>query len=71
MILNQARKSFYSSLSLVVLSLNEHSTFSLTRSLKNEIDPPPLQSIFTLDQVLEPCFPLPSENVSLSNQKPK
>jgi hypothetical protein len=71
MILTQIRQSFDSSHPLVVPSLDDHRSFSLSRSLKNEIDPPPLQSILTLDQVLEPSFPPPSENVSISNQKPK
>jgi hypothetical protein len=71
MISTQVRQSLDSSHSLVVPGLDEHSSLSLSSSLKNETDPPPLQSILTLDQVLEPSFPPPSENVSISNQKPK
>jgi hypothetical protein len=71
MISTQVRQSFDSSHPLVVPGLDEHSSLSLSSSLKNETDPPPLQSILTLDRVLEPSFPLPSENVSISNQKPK
>jgi hypothetical protein len=71
MISTQVRQSFDSSHPLVVPGLDEHSSLSLSSSLKNETDPPPLQSILTLDRVLEPSFPPPSENVSISNQKPK
>jgi hypothetical protein len=44
---------------------------SLSRLLKNETKPPPLQSILTLDRVIEPYFPPPSENVSIHKQEPK
>jgi hypothetical protein len=71
MILNQVRNFFDSSHPLVVPGLDNHSSLSLSSLLKNEIDPPPLQSILMLDRVLEPCFPPPSENVSISNQQPK
>jgi hypothetical protein len=46
----------------------EHSSLSLSSSLKNETDPPPFESSLTLDRILEPFFPLPSENVPISNQ---
>jgi hypothetical protein len=48
----------------------EHSSLSLSISLKNEIDPPPFESSLPLHQKLEPSFPLPSENISISNQTP-
>jgi hypothetical protein len=44
---------------------------SLSSSLKNEIDPPTSESSLILDRILEPSFPLPSENVPISNQTPK
>jgi hypothetical protein len=42
MILTQVRQSFDSSRLLVVPGLDEHSSLSLPRSLKNETNPPPL-----------------------------
>jgi hypothetical protein len=56
---------------LVVPGLDKHSSLSLLRSLKNEIHPPPSETSITLDRVLEPSFPRPSENIPISNQMPK
>jgi hypothetical protein len=71
MISTQVRQSLESSDPLVVPGLDEHSSLSLSSSLKNETDPPPFQSSLTLDHILEPSFPPPSENVPISNQTPK
>jgi hypothetical protein len=68
MISTQVRQSLESSDPLVVPGLDEHSSLSLSSSLKNETDPPPFKSSLTLDHVLEPSFPPPSENVPISNQ---
>jgi hypothetical protein len=67
MISTQVRKSIELSDPLVVPSLDEHCSLSLSIFLKHEIDPPPFQSSLTLDHILEPSFPPPSENVLLSN----
>jgi hypothetical protein len=56
---------------LIVPGLDEHTSLSLSSSLKYETNPPPLESSFTLDQVLEPSFPPPSEDIPISNQTPK
>jgi hypothetical protein len=71
MILTQVQQSLESSHPLVVPGLDEHSSSLLLNSLKNEIDPPPLEPSLTLDLFIEPCFPLPSENVPISNHMPK
>jgi hypothetical protein len=60
MIYNQAQKFFDPSLLFIVPSLNEHSSLSLSSLLKNETNLPLLQSILTLDKVIEPYFPPPS-----------
>jgi hypothetical protein len=56
---------------LVVPSLDEHSSLSLSSSLKHEIDSPPFKSSLTLDRVFEPFFPSLSENVPIINWSPK
>jgi hypothetical protein len=38
---------------------HEHSSLSVSSSLKNETDPPPIESSLPLDLVHEPSFPLP------------
>jgi hypothetical protein len=49
----------------------EHSSSSISISLKNETYPPLFKSSLTLDLILEPYFPPPSENVPINNQTPK
>ena len=56
MISTQVRQSFDSSHPLVVPGLDKHLSLSLSISLKNETNCPPLQSILTLDRVLKHFF---------------
>jgi hypothetical protein len=49
----------------------KHSSLSLSRLLKNKTDPHPFESSLTLDRILEPYFPPPSENIHISSQMPK
>jgi hypothetical protein len=55
----------------LVVPGHEHSSSSLSISLKNETNLPPLESSLTMDRVLEPSFPLPSENIPINNYMPK
>jgi hypothetical protein len=71
MISTQLKKSLELFDPLVVPGLNDHSSSSFPSSLKNETDPPPSELSLTLDRILEPYFPLPSENVPINNQTHK
>jgi hypothetical protein len=81
MILTQVQQSLESLDPLVVPSLYEHSSLSLSSSLKNETDPPPFESSLPLDQILESSFPPPitsslssspfGEHIPISSQKSK
>jgi hypothetical protein len=70
-ILTHVKQSLESLDPLEIPGLNEHSSLSLSSSLKNETNPPLSKSSLPLDRVLEPYFPPPHANIPISIQMPK